>query len=173
MCPLCRRIDRPTAAISWYPAAPPGGTGTALPRAWSSCLHVLRPGFHLVAHRRFRGAAVRRGLYRAVLLEVVAMVAAEADPVAAVGGKALVAFPEVLQVVGIDQRCRRVDQVVIGERAAVDRLRGAPVAGMADLGGRGGGAGRAHGAAPVQRRLHPQPRGGQGTKGVYPEGILV
>jgi hypothetical protein len=69
-----------------------------------SATHVLRPGLHLAAHRRLGSAHVRAGLDVAVLFDVAAEMAAEADPVAAVGGEALVAFPEILQVVGVDQR---------------------------------------------------------------------
>src|SRR5437016_5278493 len=54
----------------------------------SSATHVLRPGFHLVSHRRLRGALFRRARYLARLLDVVAEVPGEADPVAAVGREA-------------------------------------------------------------------------------------
>src|SRR5439155_1083035 len=90
---------------------------TSLPRG-----HVLRPSLHLVAHGRLGGAAVGRGLHDAVLLRVAAVVAVETHPVAAVGREALMRLPEVLQVVGVDQRRGRIDQVVVGERAPVDRL---------------------------------------------------
>src|SRR5688500_18399087 len=97
-------------ATAWYRAVPIAGTGTAPLRAGVSSLarHVLRPGLHLAAHRRLRGAAIGRGLDDAVLLHVATEVAREAHPVAAVARQALVALPEVLQVVGVHQRRRRV-----------------------------------------------------------------
>ena len=45
----------------------------------------------------------------AVLLVVLAGVAVEAHPLAAIGGESLVAAPEILEIVGIDHRRRRVD----------------------------------------------------------------
>src|SRR6266850_5800983 len=114
----CRYRNCSAACCSSWPLAFFRGAGFAI----SLATHVLRPGLHLPAHGRFRGAAVGRGLDRAVLLDVAAVMAPEADPVAAVAREALVALPEVLQVVGVDQRGGRVDQVVIGEGAPVDRL---------------------------------------------------
>src|SRR5688572_8932051 len=61
--------------------------------------HELGPGLHLVAHRRLGRALARGRLDQAVLLDVAAEVAMEAHPVAAVAGQALLALPEVLQVV--------------------------------------------------------------------------
>src|SRR5688572_28806861 len=116
--------------------------------------HVPRPGLHLVAHRRLRGAAAGRGLDHAVLLNVATVVAREGAPIAALRGQALVAFPEVLQVVGVDQRGRGVDEVVVGERAAVDRLGRALQAEVPDLGEGAVDAERAHRAQLLQRRLH-------------------
>src|SRR5690242_3028126 len=71
---------------------------------WTSATHVLRPGFHLVSHRRLRCSLLRCARYLARFLNVVPVVAREADPVAAVGGEALVALPEILEVVGVDER---------------------------------------------------------------------
>src|SRR5258706_1674864 len=76
--------------------------------------HVLRPRLHLVAHGRFRSAAVGRGLDHSVLFDVAAVVAMKAHPVAPFRREALVRLPEVLQVVRVDQRRRRIDQAVIG-----------------------------------------------------------
>ena len=70
--------------------------------------------------------------------------------VAAVGGQALVALPEVLQVVGVDQRRGRVHQVVVGERTAVDRFRRALEPEMPDLGERAVDAERAYRAKLLQ-----------------------
>src|SRR5581483_9370139 len=125
--------------------------------AWSSSpsvrpVHVLGPGLELVAHRLL-GGADDRGRH-VVGLEVLPGVAVEADPIAALGFEALVGLPEVPQVVGIDHRRWRVDEVVVAECAAVDRLGRALETEVPDLGQRLVDAERPHGAQLLQRRLH-------------------
>src|SRR4029079_15804357 len=119
--------DRSAASqqlLSWPPRSswPCSFWPRSWPSAWSSSpsvrpAHVLGPGLELVAHRLL-GSADYRGRH-VVGLEVLPGIAVEADPVAALRFEALVRLPEVSQVVGIDQRRRRVDEVVVAERAAV------------------------------------------------------
>src|SRR3954466_6291049 len=99
--------------VSWWPAPFALRRTSFFNTFFSLATHVLRPRLHLVPHWRFRGAAVRRGLDDAILFQVAAHMAREAHPLAGVGREPLVALPEVLQVVCIDQRGGRVHQVVI------------------------------------------------------------
>src|SRR3954470_877619 len=94
--------------------------------------HVLRPRAKLVAHHGLRGAAVR--VDHAGLIGVAAVVAMEAHPVAAVGGEPPLTLGPVLEVIGVDHRGRRVDQVVVPERSLVDRLGRALEPEVPDLG---------------------------------------
>src|SRR4029078_1500347 len=98
--------DRRSPATASNRADPPAGTGTVPPRAGlrsssPAVPHVLRPRLHLVAHRRFRRAHVGAGLDHARLFGVAAEVAAERDPVTALGCEPLLALVEILKVVGI------------------------------------------------------------------------
>src|SRR5688500_6727198 len=83
---------------SWCGAA--GGrsrSGWPVPRG-----HLGGPGLEVVAQRRLAGAEARA--HGGVLLVVVAGVAKQAHPVAAVGRKTLVLLPEVPEVVGVEHR---------------------------------------------------------------------
>src|SRR5262249_37294429 len=116
--------------MSWARRAPgvPSGCAGGLPLlgvltmiiASQGVRHVRDPGAELVAHHGLRGAVV--GVDHTVLLAVAAVVAVKAHPVAALGLEAPLALGPVLEIIGIDHRGRRVDQVVVPERAPVDRL---------------------------------------------------
>ena len=121
-----------------------------------SAEHVGRPGAELVAHHRFRRAVVRIG--DAVFLAVVAEVAVKAHPVAAVRLQAPLALGPVLQVVGVDHRGRRIDEVVVPEAAPVDGLGRALQAEVPDLRQRLVRPDRPQAAQLLQRRLHRQVR---------------
>src|SRR5437763_1464149 len=70
--------------------------------------------------------------------------------------RTVIRFLSSAKIVGVDQRRGRVDQVVIGERAAVDGLGRALEAEVPDLGERAIDAQWAHRAQLLQRRLHRQ-----------------
>ena len=122
----------------------------------SGGLHVARPSRELAAHHHLGRAVV--GIRHAVVDAVAAVVAVKAHPVAAVGLQAPLALGPVLQVVGVDHRRRRVDQVVVPQAAAVDRLGRALKPEVPDLRQRLVRRDRAQAAQLLQRRLHRQVR---------------
>src|ERR1700760_439894 len=106
----------PVFWASWFSKM----TTSSSRRFCRSLIHVLPPRFELAAHDSFGSAIV--GVRHAVLPGIPSKVAVKTHPVAAVGLEAPLTLCPILEIIGVDQGGRRVDQVEIPEGPPVDGL---------------------------------------------------
>src|SRR5690606_6929941 len=93
-------------------------------------------------------------------------------PISAVRGESLVVLPEVPEIVDVDEGRWRIDQVVVSERALVDRIRRAFQPEMPELHERAVDGQGPYGAQLLKGRLQGQSRIKDGMMEVSAENLL-
>src|SRR4051812_50113548 len=115
--------------VSWMPAPFALRRTSFFNAFFSLATHVLRPRLHLVPHRRFRGAAVGRGLDHAIVFQVAPHMAGEGHPLSGGRREALGGFSEIFQGGGVGLCWGGGYQGVISGRAPGDWGGGGPPGG--------------------------------------------